>query len=137
MHPHPLRQIQIVVLAAFAVLVAGCAGLNPLASAETPAQKAYAISASYNIVLESAAEIVEDPTAPIELRRTIQRTEARTTPIVDELEDAFVELTTIRAEYRAGATTEERLQLAVDNLEAWVDRAEAALVDLATAVKGE
>lgn len=124
-------------LLVYAALALGACANNPITAAETHAQKAFAISASYNIVLESAADIVEDRSAPLELRRQIQAAEARTTPVVNELEDAFAEYQVIAAEWRQGQTTEERLNLAADNLARWITNAERALIELAAAVKGD
>ena len=117
-----------------ALTLAGCAGLNPIAAAETPAQHAYAIAASYNVLLESAADIVEDTSAPTELRRAVQATELRTTPVIDALEQSFAEYQVARAQFAAGATTADRLEIATANLAGWLDQAEGALVELAAAL---
>lgn len=120
-----------------AVLVTGCARLNPIAAAETPAQKAYAISASYNVLLESAADVVEDTTAPMELRRAVQQTELRTTPVIESLEASFAAYQVARAQFAAGATTADRLEIAAENLAQWLAQAEGALVELAAALAND
>lgn len=119
-----------------ALALAGCQH-NPIAAAETPAQHAFAISATYNVLLESAADIVEDTTAPTELRRAVQQTELRTTPVIDALEQAFADYQLARAQFAAGATTADRLEVATVNLEQWLERAEYALVELADAFRDE
>lgn len=122
-------------VAAILALISGCAS-NPVAVAETPAQKAYAISASYNVILEAAANIVEDTTAPIDLRRAVQAAERRTTPVIESLETAFADYQVARAEFAAGETTADRLDVATRNLESWLSQAETALVEIARAVRG-
>lgn len=116
------------------LFIAGCSS-NPVAVAETPAQTAYAISASYNVVLEAAASIVEDTAAPIDLRRGVQAAERQSTPVIEALEEAFADYQVARAEFAAGETTAERLDVATRNLEAWLTQAERALVDLSRATR--
>lgn len=123
--------------ALFLVAVAGC-GLvnNPLAVAETPDQKVYAILATYNVVLESAADIVEDESLPLDLRVTVQEVEAQTTPVIDGLDAAYAEFVLERAKFNADMTTAERLSVVAANLEGWVARAEAALLRLSELTEG-
>ncbi len=118
----------ILIVAACAV---GCAS-NPISVAETPLQKAYAIEASYNIVLEQAVEVARAQPA---LRDRIQTIEARTTPIIDQLGERIVDYTVERAKLNAEQTTAERVAVVAANLEAWIGQAETALVDLAAVLE--
>lgn len=121
------------VLAALALLtVAGCVGVNPVAIAETPAQKADMISASYNIVLESATEIIEDENAPLRLRRALQDIVAETAPVIDALDNIFADYVAARAawELAGTATAAERLEVVSANLDAWIAEAQGALIEL-------
>lgn len=127
----PLRLMQAAMLVCAIALVQACAN-NPLAIAETPLQKAYAIEASYNIVLEQSIEVARaQPT----LRDEIQAVEARTTPIIDSLGQAIVEYTVERAKFAQGMTSAAAAEVVARNLDDWLTRAEAALVSLATALE--
>ena len=121
----------------FAVLlIAGCGITSPFKAAETTSQKAYAVTASYNVVLEAARDIVVDSTVNNDVRRAVQRVEARTTPIINELEDALALYTAERLKFENAQTTEARLDVVSANLVDWLARGEQALVELITAVEG-
>jgi hypothetical protein len=119
-----------------ALAIGGCGATKPYEAAETPMQKAYAISASYNVVLESARDIVVDDSVDIRVRRFIQTVEARTTPTVDELENALALYLVEKAKFDRGQTTAEKLEVVNNNLIYWLDRGELALTDLLAAIKG-
>lgn len=119
----------IVALVALCAL-AGCSS-NPVAIAETPLQTAYAIEASYNIVLEHAVELAE---ANQGVREAVLRVEARTTPIIDSLGAAIVDYVTAKSAFALGESTEARIAVVAANLESWIGQAQRALVDLAAAV---
>ena len=109
-------------------------GANPFKYTETPAQKAYAIERAYNIVLEGALDIVRSPAVEEWTKSCIRRVEAQTTPVINELSDAFADYEIVRAQLSQGESSDEKLTIAAANLEDWVRRAEAALSQLATAV---
>lgn len=111
--------------------------VNPLQVAETPAQRAYALERAYNIVLENAVTIVENPATPEGLRERIRDVEASTTPLIDALSNAFASYEYARAEFELGESTEERLAIAAASLEEWLTRAEQALIELSRAIRSE
>lgn len=115
-------------------VTAGCASKNPLAVAETPAQKAYAVERTYNILLEGALDLINDVAVNDSIKRNIRNVERRTTPIIDSLSQAFVDYTVARAKFDLGETTEEQLQIVAGNLDQWIRQAERALIDLAAAI---
>src|SRR4030095_7938834 len=88
----------------FAVLAAALSAcvLDPFKTAETPAQRGYAIEASYNILLEDALEIASAPTTTASVRDAIQAAEARSTPVIDSLSDALASYEIERAKFEAG-----------------------------------
>ena len=125
--PFQLRAFALVVLA---LAVAGCAS-NPIAIAETPAQKAYAIERVYNIVLEQALEASRNNAT---IRVKVQAVEPRTTAIVDALSDAFVDYELARAALDTGGDgAAARLATVASNLERWIMQAEEALLELSAA----
>src|SRR5688572_31836368 len=74
MKPHPIYVgcARLLFTAMLVSIVTACAALNPLAHAVTPEQKYDAALLTYDAVLEPALEVLEDPAAPLELRRSIQ-----------------------------------------------------------------
>jgi hypothetical protein len=116
------------------LMLTGCAASNPIAVAETPAQKAYAIERTYNIVLAGALDLVNDPAVSQGIKSNIRSVEKRTTPIVSELSEAFTAYTVARAKFDAGQTTQDHLATVAQNLANWITQAERALIELAAAV---
>ena len=116
------------------LLVAGCQSANPIAVAETPSQKAYAIERTYNIVLAGALDLVNDPAVSSGIKSNIRSIEKRSTPIVNELAEAFTAYTVAKAQWDAGLTTQDHLAIVAQNLDNWIKQAESALVELAAAV---
>lgn len=131
MNPKRFSFAQAVVIACVAAVMTACAN-NPLRVAETPLQKAYAIEASYNIVLEQAVNVA---TSQPDLRQRIQQVEARTTPTIDQLGQLMVAYTVERAKVAAGESTEARLTIVAGNLENWITQAERALIDLSAVLE--
>lgn len=133
--PRPLQEYAIrrllllfSVLPLISVLVIACQ-TNPIAIAETPAQRAYALVGLYNVLLEPAVEIIEDESAPLEVRRSLQDGVRATAPVVDELEDALRAYLTERAAWEAGGprTPTDTLDALSENLERWMFEAEARI----------
>ncbi len=116
------------------LMLAGCQSANPIAVAETPPQKAYALERSYNIVLAGALDLVSDPAVSPGIKSNIRSIEKRTTPIVDGLSQAFADYTVARAQFETGQSTEDRLNIVARNLDSWIKQAERALIELAAAV---
>lgn len=116
------------------LFLAGCQSANPIAVAETPAQKAYAIERTYNIVLAGALDLVNDPAVSSGIKSNIRSIEKRTTPIVTELSEAFTAYTVAKAQFDAGQSSQDRLAIVAQNLANWITQAERALIELAAAV---
>ena len=116
------------------LMLAGCQSANPIAVAETPGQKAYAIERTYNIVLAGALDLVNDPAVSQRIKSNIRSIEKRTTPIVNQLSETFTAYTVARAQFAAGQSNQERLAVVARNLDNWIIQAERALIELAAAV---
>jgi len=115
-----------------AAAVSACV-LDPFKAAETPAQRGYAIEASYNILLEDALEIASAPTTTAAVREAIQRAEAQATPVIDSLSDALAAYEVERAKFDGGLSTAERMTLVAANLDQWVSNAKLTLVSFQSA----
>lgn len=114
--------------------LAGCQSINPMSIAETPAQKAYALERSYNIVLAGALDLVNDPAVSAGIKSNIRSIERRTTPVVDNLSEAFADYVVAKSALASGTGSEERIEIVAANLENWIRQAERAIVELANAV---
>lgn len=125
------------------VTVQGCAVLQgpqkAAATAQTEQQRlelrGYAIERSFNIILEDALVIASAPTTQPNITQAIQRASASGTDVIDELSDSLALYAVERAKFDAGQTTVEKLTLAANNLEVWIDRAGAALLALQAAFR--
>ena len=102
-----------------ALLQAGCTS-NPLAAAETPAQKYAAVKLTYDAVLSGALVLVQDTTVPAELRRSIQSAAVTSGDIYRSANTAYVQFVAAKAELAAGETRSAKLDIATANLERWL-----------------
>ncbi len=118
-----------------ALMLASCAS-SPTGIAETTAQRGYAVLGEYNLLLEPIVEIIEDESAPLELRRALQNAEARATPVMDSLQAALERYTDARVAWASEptSTNAERLDLVSDNLAGWVEDASNVLAELDAAL---
>ena len=120
----------------FVVALSGCTGMNPVKVAESPEQQAYAAYGTFVIFQEKAANIVEDRTIPRGVRLKIIEAEERAKPVADSLLDAFAEFLTVKAEFQAGTTDEERFVIAANSLNDWVTQLAPLINDLVRSIKG-
>jgi hypothetical protein len=127
-----MRHIKVPLIGVLFVFLAGCAN-GFFSVAETPAQKAYGIERSYNIVLEDALEIASASSTSANVRESIQRAEATSTPVIDSLSDALAAYEVERAKVDTGVSTAELLAVVAANLENWIAEAQRALISLQSA----
>lgn len=113
-----------------------CASANPLARAETVEQKAYAAYGTFVIFEEQAAALVSSGQVGDNVARVLIAADERAKPVADGLVDATLEFSAIKAEYEAGTTGEARFVIAMENLNAWVERALPLINNLASSVQG-
>lgn len=116
------------------LLLSGCGIANPFKYAETPEQRYVAVSGTYEIVLETANEIVQNEATPLEVVQAIDDVQKRTTGVMDALDEAFVDYMVAKAELETGETSQERLDILSANLGQYLDQAMRAYRDLASAV---
>lgn len=120
-----------IVLAVLAVVAAGCANINPVSVAETPEQRYDAVRMAYDALLEPAVEIVEDESAPLELRRDLQDAIADSGDVYSAGTRVYTEYRAARAAVAAGDSPESRLEIATQNLDEWVRDLNGILDELA------
>ena len=114
-------------------LAAGCAN-NPVATAETTGQRAYAVLGVYQILVEESAEFVRDPAVNLQRRRAVQEAIAEAKPIRRDLTLAWREYENIKAALADGDSTEAQVTIAANNLERWVLRLEPIIDRLVEAL---
>lgn len=114
----------------------GCATVSaPTKAAETVEQKAFAVYGTFVIFEEAGADIVENTSLPLDVRRAVQNTDRTAKPVADALVAAALEAQRIRLQVEAGANTVERLDIATANLERWIARAGPLIDNLVAAVR--
>lgn len=116
----------------------GCAGTNPIAVAETPEQRAFAMHGTYVIFAEKAADLAELTSLPRNVRLGLVAAEERAKPIADSLFDAWTEFLVIKAEFDAGDSGDAgaRLLRASESLNDAITRLAPMLNELVRSVKG-
>ncbi len=125
-----------ILLAWVALSGAACQNVNPIAAAETNEQRAYAAYGTFVIFSEKAADIAELPSVPRNVKLALIGAEERAGPVADDLLDALLEFESIRDEFSAGTSTEERVLIASNNLNSWINRLLPLVNDLIKEVKG-
>jgi len=76
---------------------------NPFAAARTLDQQAYALLHAYGAVIEEAADIVRDPSAPLAFKRALGQAERAATPAAETLQIATVAYASARADFEAAS----------------------------------
>ena len=99
-----------------------CASINPIAAAETPDQRAYAIFGTFTIFSEKAADLAENPTLPRNVRLGLVNAQEEARPVVNDMLEVLDEYETIKAQVEAGETGQDRFAIVARNLNSWVDR---------------
>lgn len=131
-----VRQFQTFYLLAIMLLLQACAGVNPIAKAETTEQRAFATYGTFVIIEEQAAKLVSSGQISDSAVRAIARADSQVKSVADSLLDATLEFAVIRAEFEAGGTGEEKFVRAMNELNSWVERARPLIANLIAAVRG-
>ena len=116
----------------------GCAGTNPIAVAETPEQRAFAMYGTFVIFSEKAADLAEQTSLPRSVRLGLVNAEERAKPVADSLLDAYTEFLVIKAEFDAGDSGDAgaRLLRASQSLNDAITRLAPLLNELVRSIKG-
>ena len=125
-----------VAMLAILAVTAGCVTLNPISSAKTLEQKVFATYGSFVVFEEQAAKLAAAPDLPLGVRAALSKADAAAKPAADQLLAAALTVIEIKTELAAGTSTEERLAVAVANLERWYREAAPLVNNLIVAVEG-
>lgn len=123
------------VLALAGIGLLGCpAGLNPVARAETLEQKVYAGYGTVTIFAERGAAMILDPTLTSNVKTPIALAIRSSKPVADKVMKTLLEVASLRAEIAGGATQDERLMIAVTNLNRYYLEFQPLVAELVKAV---
>lgn len=131
-----MRMIRTFVALAVLSTMAACASMNPVSKAETTEQKAYALYGTFVIFEEQAAKLVQSPEVPANVKQALRDADKAAKPAADAVLDGVQTVLTVRRQLLAGETTEERLAIAVSNLNLWYSTARPKVEQLVKVVKG-
>lgn len=111
------------------ILLSACTN-NPFKEAETVGQQVYAIERTYNAILARVAETVVDVDVDPRVKIKLKAAEARLTPAVDGMSNAFINYNVVSAQLREGLSTEAKMAIAAENLSDWIERATASIAEM-------
>lgn len=117
------------------VALAGCPS-NPIRTAETLEQKGDALYGQYVILKEQGAALLQDASVPDSVKRPVAVAMTESKPIANELQDALIQYSKIKAQLAAGQTTEDQLLIASQKLNEWITEIGPLIRKLKTAVDG-
>lgn len=101
---------------------------------QSPARCAKGIAETWEVYQKRAEELVTDSSTPVEAKKTIQRTEARSREVIVGMLNSAAEYKRIEDQLAAGTTQEEKLLIANANLADWVNRALPLLKEFGNAL---
>ena len=132
-----LKSAQQGYILAFALLMlSACAGLNPVSKAETSEQRAYALYGTFVVFEEQAVKLVASPEVPESVKRSLREADAVAKPAMDSVLEGVNQIFEIRRQLSIGTSTEEKLTIAVTNLDMWYAGAKPKVEALIRLVKG-
>lgn len=109
---------------------------NPSAVAQTGEQQAYALYGQFIIAEEAAATIAEDPATPQAAKESIAQADQAAKDVADDLLAASRQVLTIRSQISQGKSTEDKLTIALANLDKWVADAKPKIENLTKSLTG-
>lgn len=128
-----------------AALLSACPpAINPVVTAQTADQKAYALYGTYVIAQGKAAELVQESTVPDKVKDTLRAADKAAYPVAESLVDAANLASDIRDKLdkcptdpdpNCKATNEQKLANALTNLSSIYFSAQPVLLNLINAVK--
>lgn len=120
-------------VAVLAAVTLACA-TDPVRIANTPLQKAYGAMQDYETYQEAGLVFVEDANTPKAVKDALIKAEAAATPLVHPTRVAVQTVERIRAEVKAGTSTQEKLEIATRDLAQWTVNLQKAVDDLVAAI---
>lgn len=129
-----LRKSLFIAVVAVAAALIGCAA-DPVRAAKTPLQKAYAALQDYQTAQELGLVFVEDANTPAVVKQALIKAEAAATALVHPTRVAAQTLDQIAKDVKAGASTEEKLAIATQNLNQWTLNLQKAVDEFTRAIE--
>jgi uncharacterized protein YwbE len=114
----PLLMITACVTSPAKVVEVACADAQSV-----PERCAKGIAETWEVYQKRAEDIVTDASTPIEVKQGIQQTERVTRPVVIEMLRSAALYKGMKVQLAAGATTEDKVRIANENLAEWVSKA--------------
>lgn len=102
-------------MAVIATLI-GLSGCKVLQAGDTIEQKSYALYGSFVVFEEQAAKLVQEPEVPESIKEVLRDADSEAKPLADALLDAAGEVVLIKQALAEGKTTEEKVNIAIQNL---------------------
>lgn len=130
------RYVKSVVMVIVCLSMISCTLGKVLEVSKTVEQKSYTITRSYNIFLDAALNILDDPNIPSDVKLNIIGVESVTTPIIDNLARSLNNYLLAKILFSREDLKEEEIKIILANLEYWLVRSEDAVVNLSKAVEG-
>ncbi len=118
-----------------ASMLFGCAQLG-VQAAQTNEQRAAALLGDFTVFQKAALKIGEDETVPANVRKAVLDAPIAAKPAVDELDTALRTYREIALQVKAGTTTDEKLQIAAQNLVVWITRVTPQIKQLRATIEG-
>lgn len=118
------------------VAAAACVVTNPIKTANTVQQKAYATYGTFVVFEELAAKVVSTGGVSDRVKSDIAKADAVAKPTMDLLLTAVQAVDTLQVQLAAGQTTPEKLTAAVLALNTLLAQATPQVNDLVKAVQG-
>lgn len=130
-----MKIFAIMAMCAVTMISASCA-VNPVSTASTVDQKTYALYGEFVVFEELGAQLVKSTSTPAAVVSAIRKADATAKPAMDNALAAEQLAQAIRIQLAAGATTQDKLNVALTNLDSWVAQATPLVSNLVDAVKG-
>ncbi len=134
-----MKKLLVAPLLVFAIFISGCATVEPVKTAETPEQKAFALYGTYVIYKEVGADLAVDPDTPDEFVQYLATAVRVADPASVLLKEAGIQLEKARARLKEieNQTTLDEFTVALQVFnERWAD-AQPKLQSFIDAVKEE
>lgn len=120
-----------------AMSLTGCPSANPVKPAlesGKPELVALATAGSYAITQGVLLEIAKDPATPHDVQQKLIAVDEKAYPAVKKLEPAARLVQRVQSDLAAGKTPEEKIEIALKNLNGYLDEAAPLIQDVNKAV---
>jgi len=121
-------------IVSFLFILCACAA-NPVADAQTPEQKAFALYGTFVVFEEEGAKLVASTEIPDTAKQAIRVADAKAKPVADNLYQAAQTVVEIKNQL-SGKDANTDLATANANLLNWYSQLQPLYTNLVTAVKG-